>query len=540
MKLWSLKNKRILVVDDFPGMRSMLKNMLVSYNPDIISEASNGEDALQLIAQDSFDVILCDYNLGEGKDGQQVLEEAKDRDLLPYSTIYIMTTAENTSEMVMGAVEHVPDNYLSKPFTSEVLISRLKKLVVRKENLKPISLAVQQKDYDRAIEHCMAALKKGPKNRYEILKILTDLYIRIKDYDHAEKIVRRVLDDRQMPWASLSLGKIFFYSEKYDDAKYIFEDLIEDNPNYLLAHDWLAGVYEKLGNLKKTQEVLQKAVERSPKSIKRQQNLAGVAFKNEDYDISEKAYKRIVRTGKHSIHSSPDDFGGLAKVYIQQGQTSEAVKTLDLMKKSFKRTSPESIIKTHINEALLYHKMEEADKSIASLESIITLFEEKPGVLHSSDAINIAELCYLNDKEKEGDKLVRHAIRNNHDNKETLIAIAASLTDIGLSKEKIAALMSSREEVVALNNRGVKLATTGKIEESILLFLESAAVMPENRVINLNTAQSLIMHMKNTAASDALLKQTKHYLDKVIFDGKPSDKYIKLTAIYRELKESIK
>ena len=42
MKLWSLKGKHVLIIDDFPGMRSMLKNMLAVYSADSITEAVNG------------------------------------------------------------------------------------------------------------------------------------------------------------------------------------------------------------------------------------------------------------------------------------------------------------------------------------------------------------------------------------------------------------------------------------------------------------------------------------------------------------------
>ena len=105
-KLWTLKGKKILIVDDFPAMRSMMRTMLAAFGADNIAEARTGEEALELLEEESKEIILCDYNLGEGKDGQQVLEEAKHRELIPYSTVFILVTAENTSDMVMGAMEH--------------------------------------------------------------------------------------------------------------------------------------------------------------------------------------------------------------------------------------------------------------------------------------------------------------------------------------------------------------------------------------------------------------------------------------------------
>ena len=55
-KLWTLKGKKILTVDDFPGMRSMLRSMLTAYGADNITEASNGEEAVSQLASNSFDI----------------------------------------------------------------------------------------------------------------------------------------------------------------------------------------------------------------------------------------------------------------------------------------------------------------------------------------------------------------------------------------------------------------------------------------------------------------------------------------------------
>jgi hypothetical protein len=40
------------------------------------------------------DVVLCDYNLGDGKNGQQVLEETRVRNLMLPSSVWLMVSAE--------------------------------------------------------------------------------------------------------------------------------------------------------------------------------------------------------------------------------------------------------------------------------------------------------------------------------------------------------------------------------------------------------------------------------------------------------------
>ena len=100
-----------------------------------IDTGTQGEDAIAKIKSKKYDTVLCDYNLGEGKDGQQVLEEAKFTGALTDAQNFLMLTAESTAEMVMGALEYEPDSYLVKPFTKEMVHSRLAKVIELKNQI---------------------------------------------------------------------------------------------------------------------------------------------------------------------------------------------------------------------------------------------------------------------------------------------------------------------------------------------------------------------------------------------------------------------
>lgn len=539
MKLWSLKNKSILIVDDFPGMRSMLKTMLLSYSATDVIECGNGVEAIEKMAERTFDIVLCDYNLGEGKDGQQILEEAKERDLIPYSTVYIMTTAENTSEMVMGAVEYQPDDYLSKPFTKQVLIARLKTLVEKKSFLKPIANAMKHKDYDLAFALCERVLEKQPKNRIEVLKIQSDIALKMKDYGKAEAVFNDVLTERQLPWATLGVAKIRYEQENYEEAKVILNDLIKENANYVFAHDLLAKVYRIQGNLKESQKILQEAISKSPKAILRQKELANVSFENEDYEASEAAFKRVLRVGKYSCYRGPEDHMGLAKTYIKKGANIDALRSLSTMRSEFRGSSPEKRIKSLVSEVILYHELQKHDDAKKSLKDVMKGFEKDPSCLSSTDAIELAKVCYSLGMQEEGDLLTQHVVRNNHDNQEMLDALSKTLHDVDGSNKAAELIAKTRDEVIATNNKGVELATQGKIEESIALFHRAAEAMSENSIVNLNAAQSLIMYMSKFGPEQEKLDEALRYLDKIKVDGKPTEKHHKLLSICRNLQNAL-
>ena len=145
------KKSRFLIVEDSADARGMLRGMLKDLSAIHIDLAINGRDAIEQLAQSSYDVVLCDYNLGKGKDGQQVLEEARYSGYLKYSSIFIMVTAETSLEMVMGALEYQPDSYLSKPFTRNDLKSRLERTLQVKLEYKKIETAFEAKNYAGAV-----------------------------------------------------------------------------------------------------------------------------------------------------------------------------------------------------------------------------------------------------------------------------------------------------------------------------------------------------------------------------------------------------
>ncbi|MEY8263499.1 MAG: response regulator, partial [Bermanella sp.] len=71
-----LVNKRILAIDDLVESRSAMKKMLTILGAETVDVAMDGDEASDYILNNDYDLIISDYNLGRGRDGQQILEEA--------------------------------------------------------------------------------------------------------------------------------------------------------------------------------------------------------------------------------------------------------------------------------------------------------------------------------------------------------------------------------------------------------------------------------------------------------------------------------
>ena len=535
MKLWHLKGKKILIVDDFYEMRSLTQSMLLPYTPDRIETARDGEEAIELMQDIKFDIVLCDYNLGNGKDGQQILEEARHRSLIPFSCIYIMITAENTSRMVMGAIDYLPDDYISKPFTRTQLQSRLQKLMEKKESLLDISAAIEKKDYMRALALCLKKLGENSSKRMPLLKTRTDIMMRLGRYEEVIESCDILLEERDIPWARLAMGQACFALERYHDAEDIFESMTEDNPANALAHDHLALTLEKIGNNKKAEACVNKAISISPKSILRQRKLGELAYKNENYSVSEQAFKEAVDIGRNSCFRKPEDYTHVAKCMIQRKASTEALKFIDSLEFEFGESNLEAQFHSALAEGLAYRQLGDQEKSVAAIARALENVSDIGEKLSTESALDLAESCLALGKTELANGLVKTLVCNNHDDDDILNMTLKMYENAGLGSEGESLVNDAREEVIRVNNEGARLLKEGKLEESIELFMEAARGMPDNVVINLNTAYSMIKQMEQTGLVNKYSRRATKYLDKVYRLDPANEKYFQLMNTLQKL-----
>ncbi|GAB6183164.1 chemotaxis response regulator CheY [Thermodesulfovibrio hydrogeniphilus] len=126
---------KVLVVDDFPTMRRIVKNLLKQLGFENIDEAENGEDALRkLKSSGDYKLVVSDWNMPV-MEGIELLKHIRNDPQLK-DIAFLMVTAEAEKEKVIEAIKAGVDNYIVKPFTGEVLKEKLEKIVQKKPFLK--------------------------------------------------------------------------------------------------------------------------------------------------------------------------------------------------------------------------------------------------------------------------------------------------------------------------------------------------------------------------------------------------------------------
>ena len=376
--------KKALLIEDMAEARIMQRKMLSDFGFTSIEIAMKAETAVELLRSHSFDVILSDYNLGNGKDGQQLLEEIRHSKLIPHTATYLMVTAETSIEMVMGAIEYQPDGYITKPFSQAVLQRRLSKLLETKERLLEVNLALDANNFNEAILAAKRVAKKHPSLLGKCERIIGESFLEIKEYKKALSLFNKTLKNRKMPWALFGKAKTYFFMGELEKAEQSFRQLMLDNRFFVSAYDWLAKIQVKNNNLEEAQATLIEAVEKSPKNILRQMELGKISLLLNDYIAAEMAYRRAVFLAKYSCYNT-------AEVYIKHleslARISDSGPLLPRQKDNFESTlkkihesffdDPDNKAKTYSYEIDVY--LADNDKSTAKQIFEAWLSEVKSG-----------------------------------------------------------------------------------------------------------------------------------------------------------------
>jgi DNA-binding response OmpR family regulator len=120
---------RVLVVEDEEGVRFAVKEAMQQAGY-VVLEASSGEEALELLQQESFDLIVLDLVLGGRVDGQRVLEAV--RWLWP-ETVVVILTGHGSLESAVDAIQEGINGYLLKPIETEELLQAVGEALERRQ-----------------------------------------------------------------------------------------------------------------------------------------------------------------------------------------------------------------------------------------------------------------------------------------------------------------------------------------------------------------------------------------------------------------------
>ncbi|WZL72027.1 response regulator [Clostridiaceae bacterium 35-E11] len=196
--------KKILIVDDEKNIRMTLSHCLKEQNFDI-EIAINGDEALNRIKEDNFDLVMLDIKM-PGLTGMEVLERIRqDGNKIDV----IMMTAYGTIEKAVEAMKLGAIDFISKPFTPEE-IRRIVNDVLERQNLTEAELD-SYKDILEFSKKCILS----------------------KDYSKAEEFLRKAISmDVDAPEPHNLLGILYEYRKEIQGAQKHYRAALALDPTY--------------------------------------------------------------------------------------------------------------------------------------------------------------------------------------------------------------------------------------------------------------------------------------------------------------------
>lgn len=526
-----LHGKHGLLIDDNAEMRSSLRIQLADAGLEKCDTCRNVKEAVDRLRKERYDLVVCDYNLGQGTDGQQFLELVRRKQLLPLSCAFLMVTGESGYEQVATTAEYTPDDYLLKPFTADTLASRLGRVLDKKAALQPIYRWMGQKpDHAKALAACDALLAADSRYAFDILRLKGELLLAAGRAEDARMLYGDILQQRATPWASVGHACALLALGQTAQARAQLEQALVAYPNYLAAYDTLARIVAKTDKVA-AQAVMEQALKVAP-STQRTRELGSLAFENGDFQRAEAAYQRVVDKDRTGFFKSHDDYSILAKSCVQQGKATEALAVVKDMGTAFSR-SPELAARQAALECQAHGRAGNAVAAKAALERALAVHGE--GKLDVSTALEVAQACFVGGRADAARQIIQTIAEDNHENDAVFAQAQAVFAAAGLQDEGTVFLEATKKRMIKLNNDAVALVKSGQIEQAIAMLAEAADRLTNNAQISLNAALALLMYIHRHGPDSDKVRSAHRYIAQAMQANPAHPKLAEAATFYRKV-----
>ncbi|QBC45115.1 response regulator [Iodobacter fluviatilis] len=508
-----IHDSKVLIADDSPTVRQSLRMTLAQIGINRVDAASSVGETRRRLRNAEYDVILCDYDFGEGMNGQELLEEIRRSGELPLSSVWFMITAEASYEKVVAVAEVGPDDYLIKPFTGHQLITRLQVAWKKKKTLQPIFTCIEQDNPLGAIEAARLLLAQ-PDTPYksDLLRLLSTLLIESNQLDEARALFEEILSSRLIPWAKLGLAKVYNKQGNKTQADKLLQSSIIENSQYVDAYEELANMYMNDGRLEEAMVVFDKCQAITPNNISRLQKAGNLANMLGDSNKAKVLLSRAVNCGGNSSALSANTILQLAIAAKIEDDLGDAEKYLRMVQERVRKDdNAENRISAHLASAIFSGKTEDLSKIETSMRG------DDFNMELAISFIMTANLIYPPSNENEA--------ANSSNPPYRWLAILAQRF---VTTKNISGILESTankrstwrqfiqqtgQEITDINNNGVQLMLKSKLEDAVAL-LVPAAQSTRNSRLTLSAAHASIKYLKTGLAN----KETRVSLLKTASD----------------------
>jgi tetratricopeptide (TPR) repeat protein len=249
----------------------------------------------------NFDFVLCEQHFpNEIASGQDLLNDLRRNQLMPFSTVFVMITGEATYSSVAEAAESALDGYLLKPHKPSQLGERLQQARIRKVSLQEIFGAIEAGEFEHAATLCAQRFNSKGLFWLYAARIGAELLLRIDKPMEAKKMYEAVIRAKTLPWAKLGVARSMLDGGQTQAAVSTLENLIAEDPTYTDAYDVMGRAQFELGKFEEALATYKMACKLTPASISRLQSLGMMSFYAGHHTEAETLLRRTALLGLES------------------------------------------------------------------------------------------------------------------------------------------------------------------------------------------------------------------------------------------------
>lgn len=335
----ALHESHALVIEGNPQSRSILVSQLRELGLGKVSQCSRLSDARRKLEASQFDVIICEQTFEkEPGSGQDLLDELRRHQLLPFYTVFVMVTAEASYAKVAEAAESALDAYLLKPHTGARLAERILQARQRKRELQHIFAAIDEQDFDLAATRCLERFETRAPYWLYAARIGAELLLRTGRIAEAQRLYEAVIEARTLPWAKLGVARAQLDSGQASKAATTLESLLQDEPGYADAYDVMGRAQFELGNFENALATFRMATQLTPGSISRLLKHGMLAYYAGDREEGIALLDRATRLGIDSKMYDPQALVLLAFARLDAGDRKGMSRIVDQLQRLRERS----------------------------------------------------------------------------------------------------------------------------------------------------------------------------------------------------------
>jgi len=300
-----VKQFKVLVADDSRLVCNSIVVTLreIGFDSNNIMCAYKPTDVINFCKNYQFDIVICDYNFNAKLNGYQLLEELKSMKLLTSQTFFAFLTGENQPKVVRSIIDSEPDDYLLKPFNKPFLSSRLYSGLRRKRALAPIYQALQEQDYQAAVDECENLKPFLAEYALTIGLLKARSLTALKEYRKAVEEYELLLQAYESDLLKVRLAHVLIAINERERASGVLTTL-DNRDNNPYFHDEMASISLQKGELAEAITHLKKATLLMEVGAERELIVSNLSLAIENYEDAFAFIKRYTEKNEWTFRDN--------------------------------------------------------------------------------------------------------------------------------------------------------------------------------------------------------------------------------------------